>query len=64
MWCTILREKYTSVIVPSLATGFHGYEHQDVAQMVIELLTEFCSNNDVKIIFNLFDEDTLQIYEK
>lgn len=61
---TILREKYTSVIVPSLATGFHGYEHQDVAQMVIELLTEFCSNNDVKIIFNLFDEDTLQIYEK
>lgn len=49
---------------PILATGFHGYEHQDVAQMVIELLTEFCSNNDVKIIFNLFDEDTLQIYEK
>lgn len=60
----ILREKYTSVIVPSLATGFHGYEHQYVAQMVIELLTEFCNNNDVKIIFDLFDEETKYIYEK
>ena len=50
---TILKEKYTSVIVPSLATGFHGYEHQDVAQMVIKLyliylmkiLYRFMSNN-------------------
>lgn len=60
----IEKEKYKSVIVPSLGTGFYGYYHEDVAKIVIELLREFCDYNDVMIIFNLFDDDTKKIYEK
>ena len=60
----IKMEEYKSVIVPSLGTGFHGYQHEEVAKMVIELLSDFCKNNDVEIIFNLYDDETKQIYEK
>ena len=61
----IKQEQYKSVIVPSLATGFHGYNHEDVAEMVMKLLNDFCSNNkDIDIIFNLYDEETKQIYEQ
>lgn len=61
---TIKKEKYKSVIIPPLATGFHGYSHKETAEMVMKLLDEFCKNNDVAIIFDLFDEDTKKIYEK
>ena len=60
----IKREEYKCVIIPSIATGFHGYQHEDVAEMVMSLLKEFCQNNDVEIIFNLYDENTKKIYEK
>ena len=61
----IKQEQYISVIVPSLATGFHGYSHEEVAEMVIMLLKEFCNENkDVNIIFNLYDEETKSIYEQ
>lgn len=61
----IKQQQYTSVIVPSLATGFHGYLHEEVADMVIQLLKEFCNENkDVNIIFNLYDEETKSIYEQ
>ena len=61
----IKQEHYTSVIIPSLATGFHGYSHEEVAEMVIMLLKEFCNENkDVNIIFNLYDEETKSIYEQ
>ena len=60
----IKREEYKCVIIPSIATGFHGYQHEEVAEMVIKALEEFCNNNDVKIIFNLYDDETKQIYEQ
>lgn len=60
----IKQENYRSVILPSLATGFHGYLHQDVAELVIKLLNDFCNNNNkIDIIFNLYDEETKKIYE-
>lgn len=58
------KEGYKSVIIPSLGTGFHGYQHEDVAEMVMSLLKEFCQNNDVEIIFNLYDDETKEIYEQ
>lgn len=60
----IKNEKYKSVILPSLATGFHCYIHEEVAEMVIELLKEFCGNYDVEIIFNLYDKKTAEIYRQ
>jgi O-acetyl-ADP-ribose deacetylase (regulator of RNase III) len=60
----IKKEKYDSVIIPSLGTGFHCYPHEEVAEVVIKLLVEFCNNNNVKILFNLYDEKTKKIYEQ
>lgn len=60
----IKMEEYKSVIVPSLGTGFHGYQHEEVAKMIIKLLEDFCNNNEVEIIFNLYDEKTKKIYEQ
>lgn len=61
---SIKKERYKSVIIPSLGTGHYGYSHQEVAEMVIQLLTCFCNDNDITIIFNLFDEETKNIYEQ
>ena len=60
----IKKEEYKSVIIPSIGTGFHAYQHEDVAEMVMSLLKEFCQNNDVEIIFNLYDDETKEIYEQ
>ena len=60
----IKREEYKSVIIPSLGTGFHGYQHEEVAEMVIKLLKDFCKNNEIEIVFNLYDDETKQIYEQ
>lgn len=60
----IIKEGYKSVIIPSLGTGFHCYTHEEVAEIVINLLNEFCKNNDVKIIFDLVDDETKAIYEQ
>ena len=61
---SIKQEKYKSVIIPSLGTGHYGYSHQEVAEIVIKLLTCFCNDNDITIIFNLFDEETKSIYRE
>lgn len=60
----IIKEGYKSVIIPSLGTGFHCYTHEEVAEIVINLLNEFCKNNDIKIIFDLVDDETKAIYEQ
>ena len=60
----IKKEEYKSVIIPSLATGFHGYQHEEVAERVIKVLDDFCKNNDVEITFNLYDEETKAIYKQ
>lgn len=61
---TIQEEQYKSVIIPSLGTGVHGYQHEDVAEMVINLLKDFTNNNDIDIIFDLMDDKTKETYLK
>ncbi len=61
---SIKKEKYKSVIIPSLGTGHYGYNHKEVAKIVINLLTCFCNDNDITIVFNLFDEETKYIYQE
>ena len=60
----IKREEYKSIILPPLATGFHGYSHEETAEIVMELLNEFCSNNDITVILDLYDDNTKTIYEQ
>lgn len=47
----IKNHNYKKVIIPSLGTGVHGYKHEDVALRVINILYDFCTNNDVEIYF-------------
>lgn len=47
----IKNNNYKKIIIPSLGTGIHGYKHEDVAPKVINLLYDFCENNDVEIYF-------------
>ena len=60
----IKEEQYKRVIIPSLGTGIHGYQHEDVAKMVINLLKDFTNNNAIDIIFDLIDDKTKEIYLK
>lgn len=60
----IKKEKYKRVITTSLGTGFHFYPHEEVAEMVINLLNNFCKNNDVEFIFDLPDKEIKKMYEK
>ena len=30
------REEYKSIIIPSIGTRFHGYQHENVAEMVVK----------------------------
>ena len=60
----IKKEKYKNVIIPSLGTGHYGYMHQEVAEMVMQLLCGFCRCNDITIIFNLLDETVKTIYRQ
>lgn len=48
---SIKNNNYKKIIIPSLGTGIHGYKHEDVAEKVMNLLYEFCLNNDVEIYF-------------
>ena len=42
-----------------------GYNHDDVAEIVMNLLIEFCNNNsNIEIIFNLYDKNTEEIYKR
>lgn len=60
----IIKEKYKSVITASLGTGFHFYPHEEIAEMVINLLKDFCSKNDIEVILDLPDEEIKEIYQK
>lgn len=48
----IKQHKYKNVLMTSLGTGIHGYKHEEVAKPLMELLINYCVNNDVNIYFN------------
>lgn len=48
----IKNKNYKKVLLPSLGTGVHGYNHSDVAIPLINLLSGFCKVNDVELYFN------------
>ena len=48
----ILKHNYKNVLLCSLGTGIHGYNHNDVARPLIMLLNNFCKINDVNLYLN------------
>ena len=59
----IIDNNYKKVLIPSLGTGFHGYNHNEVAKPVINLLNNFCNNNDIDIFFINLKPEITKIYE-
>ena len=57
-------KKYKKVLLCSLGTGVHGYKHEEVAKPLIDLLYEFCNNNEVKIYLNNINPLCKDIYLK
>lgn len=59
----IARErKYKNIISVSLGTGIHGYKHNEIAQNIIELITNLVSENDINFILILKEEEIMQLY--
>lgn len=48
---SILDNHYQKVIMPSIGTGTFAYNHEDIAQQLMEKLNNFCTNNNVAIYF-------------
>ena len=42
---------YKNILIPSLGTGYHGYNHEDIARKLVEKLDSFCKKNDINIYF-------------
>ena len=57
----IKKEKYKNVIIPSLGTGHYGYMHQEVAEMVMQLL---CGKQSRKYKEALFKKLLPDLFEK
>ena len=58
----IKKHNYKTVILPSLGTGIHGYEHKDVAKPLMIMLNNFCNNNDVDLYFINLNPIVTDIY--
>ena len=60
----IKKKKYKKVLLCSLGTGVHGYKHKDIAQPLVNLLYDFCNNNDIEIYLNNINPLCKDIYLK
>lgn len=49
---TIKNKGYKKILCCSLGTGSHKYDPDDIANDIINILNDFCENNDVEIYFN------------
>ncbi len=61
---SIKENNYKKVLIPSLGTGFHGYKHNEVAKEVINVLNNFCNNNDIDIYFINLNQEVTNIYKE
>lgn len=57
-----VKNKYNTILLPSLGTGHYGFKHIDTAKDVINILKSY--SNKLNIIFVLYDNDIKKIYEQ
>lgn len=48
---SIKENKYKNVIIPSIGTGAHGYNHSEVSEIVVKCLYNYVRENDVNLYF-------------
>jgi len=63
-----LAKKYKAqtIAFPNISTGVYGYPKQDAARIAFDAVTSFLRENTLpgKVIFVVFDEENLHIYER
>ena len=55
-----------TVAFPNISTGVYGYPKTEAARIAIDTVNAFLHENEFpqKVIFALFDEDNLHIYQQ
>ncbi len=59
----IKKYNYKNILLPSLGTGIYGYKHEDVGNIVKDLLTEFVKDNDINIDLVIYKEEDSKYYK-
>lgn len=66
VYINVLKElennKYKSILLPSIATGVYGYEHEEVGKMLSDLIKDFVKDKDINIDLVLYKEEDKQYY--
>ncbi len=60
------RQGFKTIAFPNISTGVYGFPKQDAAQIAIQTVKEYLSENKLpeKVIFVAFDEENLQLYKE
>ncbi len=64
LFATINEKNYQNILMPSLGIGVHGYNHQDVAEMLMTELKKFLTDKKITITLVLANRDIKKIYQK
>lgn len=59
----LVENGYKKPISVSLGTGAYGYQHDLVAEMVVNVITEFIKNNEIDFTLILPNQQILDIYK-
>lgn len=57
-----LKNKYNTILLPSLGTGHYGFKHINLAKEVVNILKSY--SDKLNIIFVLYDNDIKKIYKQ
>lgn len=53
---------FGAILLPALGTGSYGFEHENTAREVMELLKNFVSRNNIEVYFIVLSDDIKQQY--
>lgn len=59
---TVKSEGFRSVLIPAMGTGSYGFTHEETAPLMVGLLSKFADENDIDIVFVVYDESDLPVY--
>jgi O-acetyl-ADP-ribose deacetylase (regulator of RNase III) len=60
------KENLASIAFPAISTGVYGYPKEEAAEIAVNTIISFMKNEEyiLKVIFILFDEESMRIYNK
>lgn len=60
------KNKIESIAIPCISTGDFNFPKQKAAEIAIKTVKSFIDHSEIvkKVIFNVFDDENLNIYQK